>query len=175
MVSLWEPPFARALLGTILMALAAGFVLAFSLFGFVTLARHLPALVHDVGHILPRGLMAWQINVLLALMLLLPFFLRLGIGWMLVLWLLLLGPYMELRERLTGAVALLVLALLAVGLPVVTAHLAYPSSRSQDVYEAVRDAGAPPENRGGRAKLCTSRGCPEAGVRRLYSAHSRIR
>jgi len=98
-------------------------------------------LVHDVRHLMPRGVSTMQAAVLVAVLALLPILFKLG-PLFTALWLLLLAwSYLSRRER--GAVAALwTLNVLLPFLVVVGAHLIGPDVReAAQVYRATRDVG----------------------------------
>jgi hypothetical protein len=137
-----EPALARRCTGQVFLAMAAGLLGAVALFVLVLLAKHSRALLHDLQHLLPRGLWHWHVAALVGLVLLAPLCLRAGAASVAVLALVVLSPYLKRQERLAAVVSLLLLAAVAFGLPQATAHFGYAGSRAHDLYLAVRDAGA---------------------------------
>jgi len=140
MVTATEPPLARTHLGNALAALTLAVVIAAVLLALVSLYRNVGLFFHDLHHLMPSGATRAQ-SVLFGLAVVLaPVFLRLGPTWAVLTWLLLLAPYYGRRERAGAVVAVLALAAVSFGLPLVTDHVGFAGSRAQDVYLTVRDA-----------------------------------
>ncbi len=141
-VSFSEPPLLRLRFGTVLVAIALALSAATACFVLFTVFRHLGSFTHDLAHLLPSGTTRLQATLVGITLLLVPIFLRVGLAWSVLAWVVLLGIYLELQERIGAVIILVLFGLLALGLPQVTAHFAYPGSRSQDIYRAARDASA---------------------------------
>ncbi len=141
-LSLSEPPLLRLRMGNLALALTLAIVLTTVWFALTALLRHGGTFVHDLKHLLPPGTTSLQATLLGIGVLCVPIFLRVGLGWTLLCWVGLMSLYFGRNDRLAAAALLGLLALAAGLLPQITSHLAYSRSRSQDVYLAVRDAGA---------------------------------
>jgi hypothetical protein len=139
-VTATEPPLARAHLGNVLVALAAALLVAAMLLTLVSLYRHAGLFFHDLHHLMPPGATRLQAVLVGVAILLTPIFMRLGPAWVVLSWLGLLSVYFDRRERIGAIVAVLALAVVSFGLPAITAHLAFPGSRAQDVFLTARDA-----------------------------------
>ena len=137
-----ERPYLEARIVVAFTLLLGALAWVLLVFMIVITYRHLRALLHDVHHLLPRGAARWQAAVFGLLVLLVPVFLRLGPLPTAALWLVGFGLYLEWRERLSAALALACLAGVALALPLVLALLAYPGSRAEAAYFAVRDMQA---------------------------------
>ncbi|MBN1961897.1 MAG: tetratricopeptide repeat protein [Deltaproteobacteria bacterium] len=141
-ITISEPPLIRIHLGNFFLSLSTAILLVAGVLTIISLYRYSRLFFHDLQHILPRS--AFRIHrVLLGLLLLLaPILLRLGILWVIVIWLSLFSIYYEVRERVGVVVLLAAIAGVAFLLPWLISHLNYADSRSQDVYLTVRDIGA---------------------------------
>ena len=138
-----EPPLLAARLGSIgLMGVFAtvGACVALIMAG---LYRHFLPLTHHLSHhLLPPGATQLQATLLTAALLFLPTLLCLGAVWSVLLWVAVLAPFFERRERWGAMLAVGLLAAVALGVPAVMAPLAYPGSRQDLIYQALRNTDA---------------------------------
>jgi hypothetical protein len=165
LVSLWrattlwivDPALRRMQFGCFGLALAVGLLSAVSAFAAAAVYRHARQLGHDILHLLPRFATRVQAGVIAATLLILPVICRLGFTWIVMFWLVLLGLYFDLHERVGAALSLAVLAGLPLMLPGLIHFLAYPGSRAHQTYLVARDMGA-----GDAARMLAARADPTA-------------
>lgn len=139
-----DPPIVRQRLGRWLLAISLSVWLATIVLAFFSMYRHLPVLIHDVKHLLPKYATYWQAVIATLAFLTAPIVFRLGVAWTVVLWFATLGIYFGRRERLGAMVALIALAAVIAGLPLTFLHLSYPASRSYVMARLARELDAEP-------------------------------
>jgi tetratricopeptide (TPR) repeat protein len=92
------PSLHRLLLGGLGSAWAMGF-LVMVFFSLMLLIRHLTLLAHDLGHLLPKGLSKFQLNLAALILLSVPFLMDLGAVPLFALWWVALWMYQSRFER----------------------------------------------------------------------------
>jgi len=142
--TLWitEPGLRRVQLGSLWIAISLGLLVAAAAFTGAAAYRHARQFSHDIFHMLPKFATRLQAGLIAGALLVLPVAIRLGVTWVLLVWLILLAVYFDVHERIGAVLSLSVLAALPLLLPSLVHYLAYPGSRAQYVYQAARDMGA---------------------------------
>lgn len=138
-----EPPLLWARLGSV--SIMAMFALASACVALIMAAlyRHFLPLTHHLSrHFLPPGATQLQATLVVTAVLFTPALLCLGAVWSVLVWVAVLGPFLERRERWGGMLAVVLLMIVAVALPTVMMPLAYPGSRQDLIYQALRDTDA---------------------------------
>jgi tetratricopeptide (TPR) repeat protein len=117
--------------------LSNALLMAFIVFGMVTLARYFPLYLYEIRKNLTQDLSSILGNGVKLFVLLFPFFLRLDILWAILFWCVLLWGYVTRRERQFLVVFLIVLVYVPFFLRSSTAFLNGPSSEVLlDLYRA---------------------------------------
>ncbi len=139
LVSFSNPVSAARWLGTMIYGVLIALLLSAILLTLGFLRRYSRVFFHDVSHLLPRGGRGWQAKLLIASVLLIPFWAHAGPLLILLFIWVLFSPYLITRERIMTVVFALMVAALPLALPWVLAPVLYPNSASAQIYMAAND------------------------------------
>jgi len=147
-----HPPALRALLLSAVAVVWGAGILVMAIFSLMLLARYLSLFAHDFGHLLPRVLSKLQLNIIVLILLSIPFLADLGAVPLFALWWVVLWVYMARTEKIVTVAMVLFIYLWPLANGLFVGGMEYTGSLAQ------------------KAQTCRTQMCSWKEIRELEAA-----